>query len=390
MGFSDLLSGGLLGSVGSVISSGFNALSANKQTKKMIQAQKEMNERNIQAQQDINTQNINFQREINDIMRHDNNNAISIKKRDLQNAGYSTANPDLQGMPAASLGSPQLTAPQVQSEYTPDMARQQLDAGTSFASSLLNSASTHAQIALARAQTKETNSRATGQEISNSWLDAQLKANYKQTLANTDNILSQTKLNDKQREKVVKEFDLIDGQLNLIASQYVNQQYKNAYEIDTLEKNLQLLGATINKIKAETADARASANLKYRQSVLTGFESRLKQIQVGFAEMGINFNSNDLLSTLLRISSVPGNGSALLDNALDFIGDFSESLFDNFGEALGSGLIIGAGSGLIKGLDKILDFPTGGYNDYNDFQNNRNNGSNRNNNNRRRRRRRRR
>lgn len=67
--------------------------------KRQIASQEKMNKDNILMQEAINQANIRNTREINSLMRHDANNAISIKKRDLQNAGYSTANPELTGSP---------------------------------------------------------------------------------------------------------------------------------------------------------------------------------------------------------------------------------------------------------------------------------------------------
>lgn len=315
MGFSDILSGGLISGVGSVLSSGLNAITANRNTKKMINAQKEMNQRNIESQERINQQNIDFQQGVNDIMRKDAHNAIAIKKRDLINSGYSTANPDMQGNPVASLGSPTLTAPQVESEYNSDMANYQQSANQSFADSLINSASAMSNIALQKAQIKSQNANTTNMEIQNDMLEAQLKVNYQNSVKQLQLLDDSHDINKQTLEKGVKEIELIDGQIQSIKQQVISLVTDNKWKDKKYKTELAHISAMINNISADTDNKK--------------IEKDLNNIKLKFAKMGINFDSNSFFDSFVRIAA-SNDADKLFGILKTFITDSLSAITDSF------------------------------------------------------------
>lgn len=309
--------GGAVGAIGNI----FSSIRASKNTKRMIAAQKEMNERNIQAQQDINNQNIAFQRDVNSIMRSDAHNAVGIKKRDLQNSGYSTADPNFSGASAASLGTPNLSAPVVQSEFTPDMARQQFEADMSLSNSILQGASIASQIALQKAQAREHNSNATGIDINNSWLNAQNKANYESVLQSIENMRKQGNLTDKQADKVTSEISQIQSNIGLLSENIKMAKLNNQYRPIEFQNAMNQCLATISNLNADTSKKNA-------EKILTSLSSDLKRIEVRFARMGINFNSSNIVEALARVV-LSGNGKMVVGTAVQFVKDSFGGLLDS-------------------------------------------------------------
>lgn len=313
--------GGIVSGIGSIISSGINAFSAHSQQKKQIAADKAMNERNIAFQRETNQQNIDFQREINDIMRRDNRNAIQTKKNDLMNAGYSAADPNLQGASVASLGAPNIQSPQVASEFNPAMSQQLLDAGSHFSDSIINTAKTLSDIALSKAHVKESNANATGKEIENAWSDAEHAAQYDTTLQTLENLKKDSKIKDEEYNKLVADINSVNETIKLTREQVDLAKTENKFKPSILQNTSDHLSALIDNLDSST-------DLNKTEKSIKDFEKRIKSVEANFAELGINFNGSSYVDALLRAAASP-RGKEIIPLVASFIKDSLSGIFSN-------------------------------------------------------------
>lgn len=334
--------GSIIGAVGNIATSAMANRAQSKLADKQIAAQKEANDRNIefqreanqqnlQTQRDINNQQIAFQKDVNSLMRHDANNAISIKKQDLVNAGYSTADPNMTGATSASLGSPTLgaasvDAPQVQSEFTPDMARMLSESYNSLSGSLLSGASLGAQIALQEAQARSANANASGQEIDNNWKDAQNAASYEQLLESIELMKKDGKIKNKQASLLSAQIDNMRTQTDSLTEQILSLRMENMLKPDMLIEDLNHLRATISNVKASTANLNADTSNKRVEHEILKYSKDIKKIERNFARMGINFNGNSIFDSLARLVSSP-DGHVLFSRSLDFLSKSVDAIF---------------------------------------------------------------
>lgn len=345
--------GGIISGIGSIISSGINAFNANRQQKNQIAADREMNERNIAFQRETNQQNIDFQREINDIMRRDNRTAIQTKKNDLINAGYSTADPNLQGASVASLGAPNIQSPQVASEFNPAMSQQLLDAGSHFSDSIINTAKTLSDIALNKAHVKESNANATGKEIENAWSDAEHAAQYDTTLQTLENLKKDSKIKDEEYNKLVADINSVNESIKLTREQVDLAKTENKFKpsilqntsdhlsalIDNLDSSTDLnkieskfkpsiLRNTSNHLSALIDNVNSSTDLNKTEKSIKEFEKLIKSVETNFAELGINFNGSSYVDALLRASASP-KGKEIIPLVASFIKDSLRGIFSS-------------------------------------------------------------
>ena len=344
--------GGIVSGIGSIISSGINAFNAHRQQKKQIDADREMNERNIAFQRETNQQNIDFQREINDIMRRDNRTAIQTKKNDLINAGYSTADPNLQGASVASLGAPNIQSPQVASEFNPAMSQQLLDAGSHFSDSI-NTAKTLSDIALNKAHVKESNVNASGKEIENAWSDAEHAAQYDTTLQTLENLKKDSKIKDEEYNKLVADINSVNESIKLTREQVDLAKTENKFKpsilqntsdhlaalIDNLDSSTDLnkieskfkpsiLRNTSNHLSALIDNVNSSTDLNKTEKSIKDFEKLIKSVEANFAELGINFNGSSYVDALLRASASP-KGKEIIPLVASFIKDSLSGIFSS-------------------------------------------------------------
>ena len=311
--------GGIVSGIGSIISSGINAFTANRQQKKQIAADRAMNERNIAFQRETNQQNIDFQREINDIMRRDNRTAIQTKKNDLINAGYSTADPNLQGASVASLGSPNIQSPQVASEFNPAMSQQLLDAGSHFSDSIINTAKTLSDIALNKAHVKESNANATGKEIENAWSDAEHAAQYDTTLQTLENLKKDSNIKDEEYNKLVADINSVNESIKLTREQVDLAKTESKFKPSILQNTSDHLAALIDNVNSST-------DLNKIEKSIKEFEKLIKSVEANFAELGINFNGSSYVDALLRASASP-KGKEIIPLVSSFIKDSLRGIF---------------------------------------------------------------
>ncbi len=329
--------GGIISGIGSIISSGLNAASARRQQEKQIAADREMNERNIAFQRETNQQNIDFQREINDIMRRDNRTAIQTKKSDLINAGYSTADPNLQGASVASLGAPNIQSPQVASEFNPAMSQQLLDAGSHFSDSIINTARTLSDIALNKAHVKESNANATGKEIENAWSDAEHAAQYDTTLQTLENLKKDSKIKDEEYNKLVADINSVNESIKLTREQVELAKTENKFKPSILQNTSDHLAALIDNLDSAT-------DLNKTEKSIKNFEKRIKSVEANFAELGINFNGSSYVDALLRAAASP-RGKEIIPLVASFIKDSLSGIFSN---------IIPSKDEFVKGSKKFI------------------------------------
>lgn len=327
-----------------MLSSLFGGGSSKKVAKMQIAAQKEMNERNIAFQEAANAANIasaerinqsqlDFQQGINDMMRYDSKHAISDKKADLIRSGYSTADPNQQGFSAASLGgiSPTManvTAPQVASEFDPSMAANAINARNSSINNILGSVSTVADVLLKKAQAKSANANATGQEIDNAWKEVQNTAALQSVYQNISESVSRKELNEKTGSKVLKELDALDQQI-AIAKENVKQLKF------TSEHQAERFAAELANLRAASNDLISSKNLKDVQRISVRLQNSYQHIKNEYARCGINFDDNNMLSSLLKLAH-GGDLRSLTHEVYSAIGDIFNGLFDGFQDTFDS------------------------------------------------------
>lgn len=333
MGFFDAISG-----LGDLLS---GRSEQRKLTREQIAATKEMNERNIASQEAINAANvasaekinqsqIDFQQGINDMMRYDAKHAISDKKADLVRAGYSMADPSLQGFSAASLGgiSPQMAqqvAPQVASEFDSSMAANAIAGRNSSINAILGAASTASTIALQKAQARSQNANATGQEIDNAWKEVQNQANLQSIYTSINESVSRKELNEKQGAEILKNLDLLDQNIAIAKENVTQLKFTSATQADRFF-------AELANLRAATADLKASKTLKESQAAYNDLLSAFQKIKNDYADFGINFDDNNALSSLLKLAH-GGHVRELSHQVATAIGDIFKGLFDSFKDA---------------------------------------------------------
>lgn len=320
--------GGIVGTVGNIIGTAATNASSRRNTEKMIAAQERANAINQDFAREMTDKDYSFQREINDIMRSDAHNAIAIKKRDLQNAGYSVADPTFQGSSLANLTSARSHDASVAPTYTPEMARMQFDADTNMSRSLLDGATALSQIALAKAQARSANAGATGQEIDNDWKEAMNAVQYDEILRKIDLLKSQNKLTSNEADNAAEQMNVIKGTIENLNEDAFTKHTNNATLAERNRRELRNLDGIFDEMQARIANTKADTSVKRKQSDVLDFEKRIKSVEADFAELGINFNGNSLIDSLLRIIASP-NGHQLASMAINYIRDAFKSLMDN-------------------------------------------------------------
>lgn len=337
------LIGDAIGGVTSLISNNQSNKYASHMTDKQIAAQKEMNQFNVDAQKDINAANIasqekinqqqiDFQRDINSIMRHDSKHAISDKRADLMRAGYSTADPSNTGFSAASLGSPSLTAPQaiapqVASEFTPEMAANSILAKNSVIGNAAQIAQTMADIALKRAQSGKTRAELEGITKSNAWIDLMNNATYANILEHTETLHQQGKVSSKQAEVLTNELTAFDTNFKILKEQLFEAQQRNKVLPDMLREQL-------NEVVARVANINVNTDVKSVEKDILGIRKDFDQLKYDLAKLGVNFDSNDLFSSMVRLFTAK-NAKALIPTVANGIKEMFSSLLE-LGDSVGS------------------------------------------------------
>lgn len=358
--------------IGSAITAGGSLLSSlfgNKKEKELlkmqIQAQRDMNNRNIAFQEAANAQNIasqekinqsqiDFQKEINSLMRKDAKHAISDKRTDLMRAGYSTADPSLSGFSAASLGAPaltapQVTAPQVESEFSPQMASTLINSKNTAISNATQLAATLTDISLKRAQKSKTDAETEGIVKSNAWIDLEKDASYSLLLQTIDNSFKDGVIKQKQADMLTNELSSFKTRFDLLNEQLSSLQISNKSLEDRFKADLSETLARVSNIKSDTKK-------KDLERDLLSIDKDLKNLELKYAKMGINFNASDLFSSIARIAG-QGTAPQILDAVMtsidQMIGTLAEGLF-NGAVTLGKNAIKSVANGAGYVAKKLL------------------------------------
>lgn len=330
------LIGDAIGGVTSLITNNQSNKYASHMTDKQIAAQKEMNQFNVDAQKDINAANIasqekinqqqiDFQRGINSIMRHDSKHAISDKRADLMRAGYSTADPSNTGFSAASLGAPSLTAPQavaphVASEFTPEMAANSILAKNSAIGNAAQIAQTMTDIALKRAQSGKTRAELEGITKSNAWIDLMNNATYANILEHTETLHQQGKVSSKQAEVLTNDLTAFDTNFKILKEQLFEAQERNKVLPDMLREQL-------NEVVARVANIKVNTSAKGVEKEVLGIRKDFDQLKYDLAKLGVNFDSNDLFSSMVRLFTAK-NAKALIPTVANGVKEMFSSLLE--------------------------------------------------------------
>lgn len=267
--------------------------------RKNIEFQREANEQNLAQQLTINQQNLDFNREINSLMRRDSQHAISDKRLDMARAGYSAADPSLQGFSAASLSAPSLSAatmdaPHVEPDFTPGAA----SAAASSLQSRSGLMSTLSQLAVDRANARAQNANAHGAEIDNNYREAFNQLRNEELQVNINNLIVTRNLTVEQANNLVAQTANIEKSTELLGEQVEQAKF-------TTSKQKEEFLERINNLKAQTALISSQTKLTDVQKDIAKFEKELKQLEVHYGKLGINFNSSDMLSSIARLVAAP-------------------------------------------------------------------------------------
>lgn len=296
-----------------------------------------MNQQNIASQERINQQNIDFQKGINDIMRHDANNAISIKKQDMINAGYSTADPNMQGNAIAQLGSPQLQAPQVESEFNPDMANYQQNAIGSFAQSLIDNANTMADIQLKQAEATEKDAHASYLRKQTNWVDLKELMSYKQAVENILNAQTNREFTEVQKQEVLQGIENMKSQNDLLQEQIIMARIKNKFEPEKCQLAIKELRATINNLRATYNNILADTSRKKSETALNYEKINTEKTQQGLNQsMAENQDSQANLNKSKSIHERIEAGLNVMQGKMQYVKNLFAAAGVNFD---GSGIV---------------------------------------------------
>lgn len=313
--FSDLLKaanplswvGDIIGGAGSLIAGNQANKNAAHLVDKQIAAQREANQANIASQEkinaanvamqrEINQQNIDFSREINSIMRRDNQNAISDKRADLMRAGYSTADPSMQGFSAATLTSPDLgaatqIAPMVQPEFTPSMASTLIQSKNSSIDNISKIVNTLSQFDLARANAKKTN-------LDSKLLSSQMNALIDTANQNLKNLKEQGRLTANQADVAAQELLNLGLSFQSLQETVKQEQFKTS-------KQQELFTQTIDNMSRQAELWTAETDVKKVQKEILDLQKRYESVVADLAEKGVDFKASDPFTAILKILLSP-------------------------------------------------------------------------------------
>lgn len=331
---------GLVGSgiqaVGSLINGIFDRRAQKKAQAAALAAQEKANQDNIQMQRDINAQNVASQekinqmqldqsKQINDIMRYDSKHAISDKVADMKRAGYSTADPSMQGFSAANLSSPSLAAPQQVAPHVDPVFDQSgvsnvINGRRSIVQNITDLLSTIADVRLKRSQEKNTDADTEGKSIDNSWKDEEKSAALAQIMATVDNLEANTDKQREEKKKISKDITFVDQSLKLLGEQIIELKFRNS-------KNEERFLNEMNHLKASVADLQSSKNLKDSEASLNVIRKRVESVRAIMAEHGVNFDGNGFFDSIARLAISP-QGSQVLSQIGTFIFESLGSIID--------------------------------------------------------------
>lgn len=291
--------GGLLGKSSASDTNRTNERIANAQieSQKSINAdnlamQQQINAANLAHQQDINKQNIALARETNALERRDARNAISDKKMDLIRAGYSTADPTLQGFSAAALSAPRVEATkqeamQQEVPFNASLAASLIGANTALSNRRMEWAKAMSDMALQRAQSANLRADTTGKEIDNKYKDAEHVAALEKVNAEIENIKADTKIKEQQKENLRAEFDKLKMDYKIAGEEYKQAKFKTDHQSELFTEEL-------NLIKANVASVETENDIKKLEKEILGFKRDAEKA-------GIPTESNNFWNTLVRM-----------------------------------------------------------------------------------------
>lgn len=331
---------GLIGSgvqaIGSLINGIFNRKAQKKAQQQAIAAQEKANQDNIQMQRDINAQNVASQerinqmqldqsKQINDLMRYDSKHAISDKVTDLKRAGYSSADPSIQGFSAANLSSPSLSsaqqvAPHVEPTFDQSGVSNIISGNRSTVQNITDLLSTIADVRLKRSQEKNTDADTKGKDIDNSWKDEEKSAALAQIMATVDNMEANTDKQREEKKKISKDISFVDQSLKLLGEQITEIKFRNS-------KNEERFLNEMNHLKASVADLQSSKNLKDSEASLNNIRKRVESVRATMAEHGVNFDGNGFFDAIARLAVSP-QGSEVLSQIATFVFESLGSIID--------------------------------------------------------------
>ena len=310
----------LIPGVGGIVSSALNSIideldksssfgASSKHSMRIAQMQmqsnQQMNAANIASQEKINQQMIDFQKDVNAIMRYDSKHAISDKKADLMRAGYSTANPEMTGFSAASLGAPALTSPHVESEFDSGALIGAFDSFTKMNESL-------AHIGLMRAQSASTQVATEGARIDNLYKDVEHLLGQQKLGEDIKSAVANRELTEKQGRKVLKEIEVAEQQrLNFVeavkAAKFDNEHRQERFDAEMRESQ-----ARINEIAAKV-------DVLGVEKAIKELDKEIREIEKKLQSYGISPSGTDFFSAIMRVIHSP-EGLPFLSSALTYLG----------------------------------------------------------------------
>lgn len=318
---------GIIGAAGSLLNGIFDRKSQKKAQQQAIAAQEKANQDNIQMQRDINAQNVASQEkinqmqldqamQINELMRYDSKHAISDKVADMKRAGYSTADPSMQGFSAANLSSPSLSAPQqvaphVDPVYDQSGVSNVINGNRSVVQNVADLLSTVADVRLKRSQEKNTDADTEGKSIDNSWKDEEKSAALAQIMSTVNNLEANTDKQREEKKKISKDITFVDESLKLLGEQITELKFRNS-------KNEERFLNEMNHLKASISDLQSSKNLKDSEAALNNIRKRVEIVRATMAEHGINFDGNGFFDAIARLAISP-QGSQVLSQIGTFV-----------------------------------------------------------------------
>lgn len=366
-----IVGGALITGGASLLGSLFGSSSSSRTQKKLLQmqikaqkeanefnvaAQKEMNAANIASQENINQQQIDMTKEINSLMRHDSKHAISDKRSDLMRAGYSTADPNLNGFSAAALSSPSLTAPQgiapqVDPTISPEMVNTLIQGQSTKLRSIMDMFQTASDVALKYVQTKKTGAETEGLTKSNAWIDLKEKSIYENLLQQTENLVAQKKLTENQALTYAQELQTFNTRWDILKAQLEQMQITNK-DLDAR------LVAQLQESLSNVANLDANASYVDVQRQIGEIKVNFDKFKYDLAQKGINFDSNSLFDSLARIFAAPGAGDTpklLINGFKEVLAGVVEELTNLLKNPISEAVNIGKGI-IEKGKQKVKEF----------------------------------
>lgn len=325
----------------------YGAIKSSKDQKAAIEATRLMNNQNIEFQRETNYANLANERlinrsqlehadKINELMRWDSKHAISDKKADMARAGYSTADPNMQGFSVAALSNPQQVmatqvAPQVVPEYDQQGVANTISAYGNLSSGMTDLMRSLSSIKLNKAQSENLREDTKGKKVDNSYKEAQWQISLATASQTLDNLVKDGTIKEEQANKLRSEITVLDKEAEKLVQEVKQAEFTSEHQKERFDKEIKQLDSIISDLIASASLKREQRNTQVQDTALRKAQVRIEEVRANLYDMGIIFDANNMITALAGLIFSKKGASQIVPAITSF---FSE-VFSSIGDLLG-------------------------------------------------------